>query len=96
MNDSQDLDQILQRRFIPSPASNLASRIIEAAREPKKKRRFYLVQEIFQMMEIPRPAYALAVCLVIGLVLGIQIDNAVNISEQDLLSFVEIDDDWLL
>lgn len=98
MNDDTDLNTMLNKRSVPPPSSNLASRIMEAARAEHKTPLIQsILRDIADMLILPKPAYALAACLVIGLVLGMQIEfeNAAT-TTQDLFSFVEIEEgDWL-
>ena len=101
MNDDAKLNEVLLKREIPQASTNLASRIAMAA---KSKERGSLVNQILKEMSLmflfPRPAYVAALCLVFGLVLGLQLqletgDKDVFIT-QDLLSFADIDEgDWL-
>ena len=101
MNDDTKLNEILLKREIPQAGTNLASRIVTAA---KSKERGSLVHQILREMSFmflfPRPAYVAALCLVFGLVLGLQMQMETSDTDvfmtQDWLSFAEIDEgDWL-
>lgn len=97
MNDDRELDRILSKREMVSPASNLSSRIVAAAKSRQNISiwdRF--VNEIMEMLLIPRPAYVLAAFLVIGLFIGLGVESDSAASVQDWLSFAEIDEgEWL-
>lgn len=96
MNDDTDLNNILHKNEVPPPSTNLAARIIEAATVQKETPFIHVaVQEIMNMIILPRPAYALATCLIFGLAIGFQIDTEA-VSVLDLFSFTEIEEgDWL-
>lgn len=99
MNDDTRLNEILSKRDMPPPATNLASRIAEAAkiRKPGQSLPDIIMQEIAAMIVIPRPAYAIAACLIFGLIIGSQIGTDISLSAQDLFSFADItqEGDWL-
>ena len=68
-----ELDSVLSRRKMPPPRSNLAARIIDASLQSKPKRRSGLMKALdglADMFTLPRPAYALAVVLLLGVVGG--------------------------
>lgn len=96
----KNLDKILSNRDVPPVSSNLAARIIAAA-AVQRNVPFYqiIIQEVLSMIVLPRPAYALAVCLFFGLIIGLQIQmggETVETTSQDLFSFLEIQEgDWL-
>jgi len=96
----QNIDQLLSKRGVPPVSSNLASRIIAAA-EIQRDVPFYqiVIQEILSMIILPRPAYALAIFLFFGLIIGLQIQisgDTAEMSSQELFSFLEIQEgDWL-
>ena len=103
MNDDTKLNEVLLKREIPQASTNLASRIAMAT---KSKERGSLVNQILKEMSLmflfPRPAYVAALCLVFGLVLGLQLQLQLETGDadifitQDLLSFADIDEgDWL-
>lgn len=97
MNDETDFNRILQKRSIPKPGNNLASRITAAA-TMQKHVPFHLIvmQEVMDMIVLPKPAYALAASLVLGLVVGFQIEMANDVAIQDWFSFAQIEEEgWL-
>lgn len=97
MNDDSGLNAILYKRAIPPCDSGLASRIIRAATRKEKTSLIDMIfQEMLTMMIVPRPAYALAVCLFLGLSLGLQIDSEAGMTPQDWFSFTDIEEgEWL-
>ena len=101
MNDDTDLNNILSGRYVPPPSTNLASRIIAAANVNKDVPFVYVaMQEIMNMIVLPKPAYALTACLIFGLILGtqfgLQVDNDTISSTQDWFSFAQMEEgDWL-
>jgi hypothetical protein len=97
MNDNSELNRILHERHVPPAASNLAERIKSAA-TIEQNVPFYqvLLGKLTTMMIIPKPAYALAAILVMGIALtsqmggeqmGAQIDLASNAAINDLFTF---------
>ena len=103
MND--DLNKILNRQRIIPPSTNLSARII-AAVAIKKETHFWIIvmEEVNAMFFIPRPTYALAFSLIIGVVLGLQNEMVQILSAtdqaQDVFSFLQVDaniteGDWL-
>ena len=97
MNDDADLNKILLKRAMPAPNSNLVSRIAAAATINQKASLVGIImQEVMGMIVIPRPAYALAVCLIFGLIIGSQIGGDISVATQDWFSFADIEEgDWL-
>lgn len=67
------LEDILKDRFVPEPSSNLAYRIIEAAK-PRNEEKGLALAGIWsgfcELFVIPQPAFAMAVILLIGLSVG--------------------------
>lgn len=72
------LDDILKTRYVPEPPTNLAYRIIEAAK-PRGQEKSLIGREISwagirrafaELFVIPQPAFAMAVILLAGLALG--------------------------
>jgi hypothetical protein len=65
----------MKERNIPHHRSNLESRILAAA-VPFKKTSMWsqIAYEFFAVFVIPKPAYAMAVLIVFGVALGLQID----------------------
>ena len=95
----KDIDKMLLKREMPKASDDLAARIIAAA-AVQKDVPFYqiVIQEILAMMILPRPAYALAVFLFIGLIVGLQVqmDTDTATISQELFSFLEVqEEDWL-
>lgn len=96
---NKDFEDVLLKRSVPPSSSNLASRIIEAAKV-KNDVPFYqiIAHEVLSMIVLPRPAYVLATFLFIGLIIGLQIQiiPEANTATQNLFSFIEIQgEDWL-
>lgn len=69
-NKDKDIDQWLLMRHAPQTPDDLADRIIHrAVRTPQRTSRAFasgLFQEMAGLFIVPRPAFAMAVCLVIG------------------------------
>lgn len=98
MLDDTQFDNFLRTRYVPEPPTNLAYRIIEAAKPRGQERGFTwaafqrVVSEIFV---IPQPAFAMAVVLMIGVYTGVQFANEQAMTETmaraNLSSFVVAD-----
>lgn len=92
------LDTILRERHVPEMPSNLAYRIIEAAKPRGAEKGFTwtafqrVVSEIFV---IPQPAFAMAVVLMIGVYSGVYFANeqamTQTVARANLSSFVTAD-----
>lgn len=97
MNDDMKLDSILSNRKVPEPASNLSSRITTAAQEkPRISIWEKAGREMGELFLIPRPAYVLVACLVIGLFIGLGVESDAQSAMQDWFSFADIDEgEWL-
>lgn len=99
MKDNMELEQILRERKIPTAATNLSARIIDAASLPNKKSFLErLLQEVGTMIILPRPAYVLGIALAFGLMIGAQVDINVtdDLSAVDWFAFSDIEEgDWL-
>lgn len=69
-NRDDNIDQLLTMRHTPQAPGDLADRIVyRAVRTPQQSSRllgFGFFHELAGLFVIPRPAFALAVCLVIG------------------------------
>lgn len=95
-----DLNKILLNRNIPPQASNLAYRINQMALAGMSGNQelfnnLSFSQVIMRLFLIPRPAYAMAVFLFIGLVIGLYATNA-NTTSQEWFSFLDIqEEEWL-
>lgn len=73
MQDSDmKLDEMLQQLAIEPPASNLAERIIAATRPITKATRSGSVWDVLAELLLPKPAFALAVALLMGVVVGVE------------------------
>lgn len=67
-----EFETLLRERFVPEPPSNLAERIIAAAKPRAKKKGFAdFMDDFMELFYIPKPAYATAFILVLGLAAGI-------------------------
>lgn len=101
MSNDEHLNNMLNKMEIPSPASNLAARIIDAATfEPKKQRPLWdrIIQEVMAMVILPRPAYAMALILLFAIILGLEIDMLTTQTSEDLFSFIDMTEEeggWL-
>ena len=109
--DEFDLDKVMASRFVPAAPSGMAARIANAALEVEQevpgKRRAKgravkgggFIAELGGLFEdifyVPRPAYALAVLVVFGFVLGVygaDVSAVAALTTQDLSSYMVIDD----
>lgn len=72
MNKDRDVDYLLSLRADVTPPEGLAQRIINMAqpRKPKHDSWADIWSDIQMMFVIPRPAYALALAAVFGLLIG--------------------------
>ena len=88
---NNDIDHILMTRRAVDVPEGLAQRIINMATPHKRKEERWIDiwSDIQAMFVIPRPAYALAMAVVIGLFVGLG-DGALNdtVSDADLTSFL--------
>jgi len=91
-------DHILTERFVPPPSTNLSERIISAALNSAQTKPFWVVciEQFLDMFVIPRPAYALAFCILFGVVLGAQIPLESELYTQDYFSFLTYNEGDLL
>jgi hypothetical protein len=105
-----ELDALLMKRKAPEVPYGLSERIIAAAMradeqkrlKPEGRPRFVLfvtevLKELEEMLAIPRPAYVLAMLLVVGLTIGTYgeyIDTTFlpGLTTNDISSFMSIDD----
>jgi hypothetical protein len=99
MNDNNDFDHFLNKRQVPAASSNLSRRIVSAAVEKRNNLPFYyrMMDEIMMMLYVPKPAYAFAFVLVLGIFIGLQmnVDETLT-SSDDLFSFTQIEqEEWL-
>ncbi|GJL85017.1 MAG: hypothetical protein DHS20C02_07920 [Micavibrio sp.] len=101
-----ELDTLLTQRVAPPPPrSNLSERIIEASLQSKPKRRSGFMQGLdglADMFVLPRPAYALAAVLFLGVVGGFYYQVPVQDADDTYLDayFLYMDDvaageEWL-
>ncbi|MEM6780522.1 MAG: hypothetical protein AAF569_01515 [Pseudomonadota bacterium] len=95
MND--DLNQLLNKKYAPDAPSNLAYRIIDAAKNRKNKKPRNVWEELSWMFIVPRPALALGVSVLIGLMIGFQGGSVLDTSlYSDWTSFLIVDEGgWL-
>lgn len=95
------MDDFLSRRATPIPRSNLAERIIEQARHTKAPARANPLDAVQGWLEalfagflIPRPAYAMLVFLVAGVVFGVYLEGNSEQIQDDQVSFVYTEDSF--
>ena len=93
-------DDLLNQHHVPQPASNLAQRICDAATLEEVKSTSWFDNFLFELNRlfvIPRPAYAIATCLIFGALIGLQLDMSAMSAGSDV-TFLEIDfyeGEWL-
>ena len=93
-----NIDDILEKREVPYARSGLAQDIIAAAM--RSERNLPLLNEMFLWLVIPKPQIVLAMCLVLGLALGLTLDtsslltdSASSLADEDVLFY--LDEGWL-
>ncbi len=90
----KNLEDVLGMREVPEMRSNLENRIIQAAKVGKRvhqKRGLWAginaaIEEFFDGLLLPAPAYSLAVILLITLFLGVYSDDALIIPDVTAVS----------
>lgn len=109
--DKQDreLEQIMLRRAVPEMRSNLSERIIEAARQNAQQQEAHMPWSKFDFAAwlgsfsrnfvLPRPAVALGLVLIAGVMLGTYVQNVSAVTEEDMI-FLYVEnsfevDNWL-
>lgn len=110
MNDNhrQDdrLERLLQRRHTPDAPDGLARRIIEAAGTPSAAPRLVrpartnsgigrFFADLRGMIAIPQPAFACALALVFGVVIGIEMDWMADPALYDWAGLFVSGENWL-
>ena len=98
-----NLDDILQQRGVPKAPSNLAHRIVQAAKtsdKPKKSFGAAVLDYFRKFLALPRPVYASAFAVVFALFLGVggvsqiyQSQTMVYDMEYDLVSYMLFDEE---
>ena len=79
------LDDILRDRYVPEMPSNLAYRIIEAAKPRGSEKGFTWAgfqRAMAELFVIPQPAFAMAVVLIIGVSIGTYYTTEQSINAQ--------------
>lgn len=103
-NRDNHIDQWLSMRHAPQAPDDLADRIIHrAVRTPQQSPRAFgsgWLQELAGLFIVPRPAFALAVCLVIGVGGGWMTtslpDTATQASvENTSFDVIVMEEDWI-
>lgn len=103
-----NLDDLLWMRRAPESSPDLGERIVAAAARRRQRPGFFhfcseFLSEFAGMLAIPRPAFALAVFLLLGLSTGLFVDRVSvlpGLMPEDLAMFMTIDDrfvagEWL-
>jgi hypothetical protein len=91
VEQDRQFEEILERRAVPAPRSNLEHRIIEAAlkvKHPSQKEAFNPSAWLAAFMRnfaLPTPAVALAVVLVFGVFAGVYVQDAYALQEEDMM-----------
>jgi hypothetical protein len=96
---ADNIDDILKRRAVPEPATNLAERIIDAAarRKPKQSAASGFkawLEEFLDDFALPQPALVMGTVLFAGLMLGVYAGNASAQQQGDDLSVIYIQDSF--
>lgn len=92
------LEDILRERYVPEPPTNLAYRIIEAAKprgEEKGLTWAGIGRAFGELFVIPQPAFAMAVVLIIGVYSGVQFASeqatTMTVANASFSSFITAD-----
>lgn len=95
MEDNSALDKLLSERAEPPASPGLAARIIAAAQEKKRPLWHIIMDELNALVLLPKPSYALAACLVVGIVFGLQAETFIALSQEEWGSFLYVEEDWI-
>lgn len=90
MND-KELDNVLNQQHVPPAASNLSARIIDAAKVLEQVSIIdKLKGKLYGIFLLPKPAYALAVFVLIGLIIYGVTEVPTQTVEPDLIDAEEL------
>jgi hypothetical protein len=101
------LDRLLNERYEPAAPEGLAARIVAAAHREQpaaqaRGRRIPLsgrlqgwAAEFGEFFLLPRPALAVAVCLIVGAVAGFEAQAQMMPGDIDWSSFLDVNEDWI-
>lgn len=100
--EHEALDKLLQQRDIPAPRSSLAEDIIAQAVNrpsfvkgaPERGWRKFIF-DLQTGLALPHPVMTLAFVLFLGMVLGVEAEALTALSQEDVSSFLYIDEEWL-
>lgn len=87
INEDQELSNFLSASKVEDFGSQLVNRILESARQRKKKvNEFYVaIQEVVSTLTIPHPVCMLACILVIGFVIGLNDASSLELSADTVM-----------
>lgn len=105
VEDMNEIDALLRRRDVPDTPRDLSLRIIEAARKapqyahaaPPPKTRGGLrawFDTLFESLLMPKPAFAMALFLFVGVALGIYAAEPAPEVRNQQSSFIYVEDDF--
>jgi hypothetical protein len=94
--EQDNMHPMMKNRYMPHVPHDLAERIIFQAVStvPQRPRNFWA--EFTAMFTLPHPSYVMAVAIVLGLAVGLQAGDGLNMLGQDWSSFLDINEGgWL-
>ena len=101
----EDIKELLNLRRVPQAHEDLSARIIDAAaglsQEPLRvvrKDRSSLWGELQNFFTLPQPAFAMAITLLLGLMIGLMSDSSLllpGLTTNELAAFMEINDGFV-
>ena len=92
--NNKDLEKIMREQFVPPASSNLSARIIDAAKPPVHKKSFgqSITESFARFLTIPKPALAVATCLMLGLFIYGTLDTNNTAQKND--DIITVDEFW--
>lgn len=91
--DDKKLEQYLHLSKIPDPNPSLQQRIILAARSRKPQNIMENILNIFQEFLIPKPQYVIALSLIIGVTIGINVSVNGDNNEDQINEFLYLSEE---
>jgi high-affinity nickel permease len=98
MERQDDMNNLLNARYVPKAPDALAERIIHAAITslPELIQPRNIWAELGAMFALPHPSVVVATCVLVGLAVGLQAGDGLTILSQDWSSFMDINEGgWL-
>ena len=95
IDEDNKLDEMLLRRDVPALSTNLSYRIRQAAKDKAAVSTHSLVDDLWRLFIIPKPAYVTAFCLFFGLVMGMYTGVEESTTSEWFLFLETQEEDWL-